>query len=59
LHKNIQGFKLKKNEMADTDVLKNKDKAPIEAKMVHDAESLQDQLTALIAEYKLLIEDAK
>ena len=35
--------------MADTNVLKNKDKAPIEASMVHDAESLQDQLTALIA----------
>ena len=27
--------------------------------MVHDAEGLQDQLAALIAEYKLLIEDAK
>ena len=45
--------------MVDTAILKNKDKAPIHAKMVHDAESLQDQLTALIAEYKLLIEDTK
>lgn len=35
--------------MVDTNVLKLKDKAPIEASMVHDAESLQDQLTALIA----------
>ncbi len=45
--------------MVNTDILKNKNKAPVEASMVHDAESLQDQLTALIAQYKLLIEDAK
>ena len=45
--------------MVDTDILKNKGKGPIEATMVHDAESLQDQLTALISQYKLVIEDAK
>ena len=28
--------------MVDTDILKNKGKGPIEATMVHDAESLQD-----------------
>lgn len=40
LNKNIQTFKVKKDELVNTDVIKNKNKAPIEATMVHDAESL-------------------
>lgn len=43
----------------DLKLIKNKGKAPVEADMVHDAESLQDMLRDLMVEYKTVMDDTK
>ena len=43
----------------DLNLIKNKGKAPVEATMVHDAESLHELLQDLMAEYKTVMDDAK
>ena len=58
--KQNQAFQFEKMEPSKVaNTLKNKARAPAEASMIHDQESLSDDLKKVINEYKLLLEDSK